>query len=301
MSKGKMPPLVALRAFEATARHLSATRAAAELNVTLGAVSHQLRVLEDFLGTELFVRGHRQLSLTPGGAQYFDSVSGAFDALRSATRVLSHPTGKSTVRVRAYTTFSLRWLIPHLSDFYTRHKAVELVLSVSNAPVDFHRDELDCAIRMGPGEWPGCQADRLIPNLIAPVCSPALLGGLHTLKNPGDLKRYVLLQSNSNERKDDWPDWLASQGLDPFDTYNRLYLEGSAVAYQAAIEGHGVAMAQLPLVRQDLASGRLIQPLAGTLDRDNFTFYLIHPTHRRATSGLEQFREWLLGTCLTAS
>jgi len=297
MSSRKLPPLIALRAFDATARHLSATRAAEELNVTLGAVSHQLRVLEEFLGVALFVRGHRQLTLTQAGAQYFDSVSGAFDALRSATSVLRHPNAKSSISVRAYTTFSLRWLVPHLSDFYAKHRSVELILSVSNAVVDFNRDPIDCAIRLGSGDWPGCHADRLFSNVIAPVCSPALLEGASMLGNPGDLKRYVLLHSNSAERKDDWPDWLQAHGLDRFDRYNRLFLEGSAVAYQAAIEGQGIAMAQLALVQQDLRAGRLVQPFSATLDRGAYTFYLIYPSWRPCSVELQIFRDWVLGTC----
>jgi LysR family glycine cleavage system transcriptional activator len=297
MATREMPSLIALRSFEATARHLSVTKAASELNVTLGAVSHQLRGLESFLGVELFVRAHRQLILTPRGAQYFDAISGAFDALRSATRVLRHPENKSSLKVRAYTTFSLRWLIPRLSDFYRKHKSVELVLSASNDPVDFNREDLDFAIRLGAGDWPGAKVERLLPNVVAPVCSPALLKGEVPLVKPADLKRHVLLQSTRPERRDDWPEWLQAQGIHEFEGRNHLYFESSALTYQAAIEGQGIAMAQLALVQQDIDAGRLVRPFANTLDKGAYTYYLIYPSNRQLSAEMKDFRKWLLDEC----
>jgi LysR family glycine cleavage system transcriptional activator len=292
-----MPPLNALRAFVTTARHLSATKAAAELHVTLGAVSHQLRALEEFLGVELFVRGHRQLILTEVGERYFRDVAAAFESIRSATSQLVAPGNKEVLRLRAYTTFSLRWLIPRLSSFYAENRSVELVLSTGNDPVDFSREKLDFAIRLGDGQWPGAIAEKLIPNIVTPVCSPALLERGPPVKEPADLMQHVLLQSTWAERRDDWPAWLAAQGVPAQDDFSFLYFESSALSYQAALEGQGFAMAQLALVQEDIAAGRLVCPFDRPLDRNEFTYYLIYPEARRLTSQMVAFRDWLRAEC----
>jgi len=293
----EIPPLVAVRAFEAVARHLSVTRAAEELHVTPAAVSHQIRVLEQFLGADLFVRSHRQLSFTLRGKRYFDLVSGIFNVLRLATDAVRQPAGKTAVKVRAKTSFSLRWLIPRFSKFYASHRDIDIELSISNAPVNFDVDDLDFAIRLGNGEWAGCVAERLVPNVISPVCSPALLKGKSTPISVAELADYPLLKSVQPERRDDWVDWLKIHDGHQPDHNSYLAYEGSAVTYQAAIEGQGIAMAQLALVQQDLIEGRLIRPLSGTLDRGNFTFYLIYPASRMMRVEMQRFRDWLIASC----
>ncbi|MDB5874528.1 MAG: transcriptional regulator GcvA [Ramlibacter sp.] len=292
-----LPPLNALRAFVSTAKHLSATKAAAELHVTLGAVSHQLRALEEFLGVELFVRGHRQLSLTEQGERYFGAVSAAFESIRAATGVLKHPSLKDILKVRAYTTFSLRWLIPRLSSFYAGNRSVELVLSTGNEPVDFNREKLDFAIRLGHGIWPGAIAEKLIPNVLAPVCHPSLLARGPAIEKPADLVNHVLLQSTWAERRDDWHEWLRAEGVEPVDDFSFLYFESSALSYQAALEGQGFAMAQLALIQDDLAAGRLVCPFDRHLDKGDFTYYLIYPENRRLSPQMKSFRDWLMAQC----
>ena len=292
-----LPPLNALRAFVTTAKHLSATKAAAELHVTLGAVSHQLRALEVFLGIELFVRGHRQLSLTEGGEQYFRAVFAAFDSIRSATSVIKQPGSRDLLKVRAYTTFALRWLIPRLSSFYKANRSVELVLSTSNEPVDFMREPLDFAIRFGRGQWPGATAEKLIPNTLTPVCSPSLATRAPAVAKPSDLMDHVLLQSTWPERRDDWRAWLRAEGIDGVEDFSFLYFESSALSYQAALEGQGFAMAQMALVQEDIAAGRLLCPFDRYLDRGEFTYYLIYPESRRLTPQMKLFRDWLRAQC----
>jgi LysR family transcriptional regulator, glycine cleavage system transcriptional activator len=292
-----LPPLNALRAFVSTARHLSATKAAAELFVTLGAVSHQLRALEEFLGVNLFVRGHRQLSLTEEGERYFRDVSAAFEAIRSSTDALTNPGHKDVLRVRAYTTFSLRWLIPRLSSFYKDNRSQELVLSTGMEQVDFSRDKLDFAIRLGLGHWPGTIAEKLIPNVLVPVCSPALLARGPVVRKPQDLAHHVLLQSTWPERRDDWSHWLREQGVEMLEDYSFLYFEVSALSYQAAIEGQGFAMAQLALVKDDLAASRLVCPIGQYLDKGEFTYYLLYPDNKRLTPPKKRFRDWLRAEC----
>jgi LysR family glycine cleavage system transcriptional activator len=292
-----MPPLNALKAFEATARLKSGSMAAVELHVTPGAISHQVRALEEFLGVDLFRRNHRQLTLTSRGEQYFQAICSSFDNIRLATRTLKHPRAKESLRVRAYTTFSLRWLIPRMSSFYAMHQSAELVLSTSNEPVDFSRDQLDFAIRLGDGNWPTSVVYRLIPNVVTPVCSPALLSRGPVLRKPADLVQHMLLQSTWPERRDDWNEWLGAEGINRTNNLKFLYFESSALSYQAAIEGHGVAMAQLALVENDLAVGRLIRPFERTLDRKAYTYYLIHPQKSRITPQMRDFRDWLLTQC----
>lgn len=295
----ELPPLNALRAFVFTARHMSATKAAAELHVTLGAVSHQLRALEEFLGLDLFVRGHRQLTLTEEGEHYFRDVSAAFDAIRAATELLRNPGHKDSLRLRAYTTFSLRWLIPRLSRFYESNRNVELMLSTGIEPVDFSREKLDFAIRLGHGDWPNVTAEKLIPNVLAPVCSPALLERGPPLASPADLKQHVLLQSIYPERRDDWSEWLRNQDVDVAEDFSFLYFESSALSYQAALEGQGFAMAQLALVADELARGRLVCPFQRFLDKGAFTYYLVYPQNKRLTPQMKRFRDWLNAECET--
>lgn len=294
MPETDLPPLAAVRAFEAAARHLSATKAAEELSVTLGAVSHQIRAMEDFLGVKLFVRGHRQLRLTARGEMYYRQVAESFDTLRSATSVIRQSGGKRALRIRAQSTFSLRWLIPRLSTYYLAHKKVELVLSTSNEPVDFVHDQLDMAILLGTGDWPGVQAERLVPNRLTPVCSPALLERAPRLRTPSDLRRHVLLHSTWPQRRDDWRDWLRERGIAETRAANHLHYESSALAYQAALEGHGIAMAQVALVDRDIAAGRLVRPFEETLDRGAHMFYLVYPAEGRMTPEMRDFRAWLL-------
>lgn len=294
-----MPPLIALRAFVSTARHLSATKAAAELYVTLGAISHQLRALEEFVGVDLFVRGHRKLTLTDEGERYFREVSTAFELIKDATKLLVTPDTKETLKIRAYTTFSLRWLIPRLPSFNAENKSVELVLSTGNEPVDFIREKLDFAIRLGKGEWPGAISEKLISNIVAPVCSPSLLARGPAVKKPADLMHHVLLQSTWPERREDWPAWLAAHNVTPQNDFSFLYFESSALSYQAALEGMGFAMAQMALVQDDIAAGRLVCPFELQLDRGEFTYYLIYPEGRILTPKMKIFQDWLRAQCAT--
>jgi LysR family transcriptional regulator, glycine cleavage system transcriptional activator len=260
-------------------------------------VSHQLRTLEEFLGADLLIRGHRQLTLTEQGEQYFRAVSSAFDSIRTATSTFKHPGQTDVLKVRAYTTFSLRWLIPRLSNFYAANRHVELVLSTNNDPVDFNREPLDFAIRLGHGVWPGAIAEKLIPNVLAPVCNPQLLKRGPAITKAADLMNHVLLQSTWPERRDDWHAWLLTEGMDKLDDFSLLYFESSALSYQAAIEGQGFAMAQIALIQDDLASGRLVCPFNRLLDKGDFTYYLIYPENRRLTPQMKIFRDWLMREC----
>lgn len=289
----RLPPLNAIRAFEAAARHLSITGAAEELSVTAGAVSRQIRSLEESFGFKLFVRGHRQIALTRQGQEYYRAVTKALDELRDATRRLRRRTQRKQLRIRAYTTFAMRWLIPRLSGFHAEHPEIEVLLKASLDPVDFRKEDIDGAIRLGDGRWPGAHTYRLVSNLLAPVCSPALLQARPRLKRPTDLVRQTLLHSMA--RPDDWATWLRAEGIDELvDPRAGMSYESSAMAYAAAVEGQGLAMAQLFLVEEDLRAGRLERPFERVVDMGDFTYYLLTAAHREESASMATFRRWLL-------
>ncbi|WP_431857807.1 transcriptional regulator GcvA [Azospirillum sp.] len=286
----RLPPLNAVRAFEAAARLMSIRKAAAELFVTAGAVSRQVKVLEEFLGTELFTRGHRAVALTPAGERYFAEVSRHLAGLRNATIHLKEDKGRPTLKLRAYTTFAMRWLIPRLASFHGLYPDIDVQLSASLDAVDFDREDVDAAVRLGSGNWQGQQADRLMQNLLVPVCSPRFAAE-RGLNQPDDLAGILLLHSLA--RPDDWARWLSAAGAKDVNAYAGIKYESSAMSYQAAAEGHGVAIAQKALVADDLKQGRLCQPFAVELDMAEFTYYFVFPIGRERTRELEAFRQWL--------
>lgn len=286
----RLPPLNAIRAFEVVARRLSITVAAEELHVTPGAVSRQVRTLEDALGLQLLVRGHRQITLTRAGEEYYRGVTKAMDALRDATSRLTRRTRRTQLKIRAYTTFAMRWLIPRLSSFHAANRGIEVLLTASLDPVDFRREDIDGAIRLGDGKWPDVNTYRLVSNVLTPVCSPALATAV---RKAGDLQRQVLLHSIA--RPDDWAFWLAaSKAEGEVDSRSGMTYQSSAMAYAAALEGQGFAIAQRFLVEDDLASGKLVAPFRKVVDMGDFTYYLLTPSDRKESPSMATFRKWLL-------
>jgi LysR family glycine cleavage system transcriptional activator len=289
----RLPPLNAVRAFEAVGRHLSMTQAADELHVTPGAISRQIQLLEEHLGTALLTRGHRQITLTRQGKDFHRVASQAIDLLRAASTRMKKKAKRRQLKIRAYTTFAMRWLIPRLSSFHAAHPDVEVLLTASLDAVDFKREDLDGAIRLGDGKWPGAVAHRLVSNILVPVASPKLLKEGPPLRKPADLANHTLLHSIA--RPDDWAYWLEAAGVaGKVDAHSGMTYESSAFAYTAAMEGHGVAIAQLFLVEGDLSAGILKRPFTKSLDMGDYTYYLLTPRHRPENAQMEQFRLWLL-------
>ena len=287
-----LPPLNNLRVFEVVARHLSISRAANELNVTPGAVSRQLTALESFVGVQLFSRKHRALILTEKGREYYQDISKSLSEIQSSTKRLFSGHNQNQLKVRCYTTFSIRWLIPRLSSFLALHPKMEVVLTTSMDPVNFDQEDLDCAIRLGDGAWSDANVTRLVSNIILPVCSPSLLEG-GPIEIPQNFSRYKLLDAIG--RPDDWNLWFDSIGLSvKLEDFSRLSYESSALCYLAAIEGHGIAMAQYFLVESELTSGKLICPLPKFLNRESFTYYLLTPLGKNESQQAKDFRTWLL-------
>jgi LysR family glycine cleavage system transcriptional activator len=289
----RLPSLNAVRAFEAAARHLSISKAAEELNVTAGAVSRQIQQLEAFLGTELLTRAHRQVTLTRAGKDVALAAGQAIDLIRDATQRVTKRAQRKRLKVRAYTTFAMRWLIPRLSSFQSAHPDFEVLLTASLEPVDFRKEDLDAAIRLGDGQWPGCRSDRLVANILTPVCSPRLVKSGPPLKTPADLAHHTLLHSIA--RPDDWAHWLENVGsARKVDARAGMSYESSAMAYAAAIEGQGIANAQRFLVEEDLRARRLVRPFRQEVDMGDFTYYLVVPRSRPESGPTRLFRSWLL-------
>jgi LysR family glycine cleavage system transcriptional activator len=291
----RLPSLNGLRAFEAAARHLSFTNAAAELNVTQTAISHQIRRLEEELGIRLFIRQNRALALTPQAHDYLPGVRAAFNDLRLATDRLLRKDNDHVLTVSTLASLAAKWLLPRLSAFQEAHPDIDVRITTSTSMVDFKSGDVDAAIRYGRGRWPGLRADWLTADQVFPVCSPALLQGDRPLQTPEDLVHHTLLHS-SGGYDDDWRLWLTAAGL-PADISKQpgLSFDMIFMTLQAAIDGLGVAVGRTTYVEGDLAKGRLVVPFKISLPADA-GFYLVSPEAAANTPKLKAFREWLLAS-----
>lgn len=287
-----LPPMNPLRVFEAAARHLSYTRAAQELHVSQVAVSRQVKVLEAYLEVPLFERRHQTLTLTPDGARLYATVHRALNDIAGTTSSISRRWRRDTLVIQAYTTFAQRWLIPLIPHFHAAFPDIELRLLASTLSVDFERQQVDAAIRSGQGDWPGLVADFLVPLDLVPVASPALLKESPGLREPADLAGHTLLHSLA--RPDDWSAWLEAAGLPALRGQGQMRFESSVLAYEAALQGVGLAIGIKVLVANDLASGALVAPFGPRHHRLPGGYYLVRPKGGRDTEALRCFREWLL-------
>jgi LysR family transcriptional regulator, glycine cleavage system transcriptional activator len=287
-----LPSLNGLRAFDAAARHLSFTRAAAELNVTQTAISHQIRRLEDQLGVRLFVRRNRALLLTREAQDYLPAVRAAFDDLRRATARLRRPDRDGLLTVSTTASLAAKWLVTRVAAFQDAHPAIEVRITTSTHLVDFRREEVDVAVRYGRGSWPGLRAQWLMAEDIFPVCSPALLNGAKPLRRPQDLAHHTLLHASVS--REDWQLWLTAAGLPVALAHRRgLTFDQSFMALQAATEGLGVALGRTRIAESDLAAGRLVVPFDVVLPSDA-GFYIVAPEDTADAPKIALFRDWLL-------
>ena len=286
----RLPPLNAIRAFEAAARNASFTRAAQELFVTQGAVSRHVATLEGWLGAKLFTRTQRGIELTAKGSAYFRVLRGALDQIDHATRQLQQSPDENLLRLKLPPTFAIRWLVPRLARFHAKHPGVDVQITTSHDPADFDREDVDAAIHSDfePPVGPGFR--RVLGEELLPVCSPGLVAKGLPLRKPRDLARHVLLCSMNRPR--DWPAWLAAAGVPEIDGNSGLKFENAALAYQAAIDRLGVTIAQRALVEDDLRSGRLVAPFALSV-KTSGGYDLAFPPHRPKSRRLQAFEEWL--------
>jgi LysR family transcriptional regulator, glycine cleavage system transcriptional activator len=288
----RLPSLNGLRAFEAAARHLSFTQAAAELNVTQTAISHQIRRLEEELGIRLFVRQNRALALTPKARDYLPGVRAAFNDLRLATDRLLRKDDDNVLTISTLASLAAKWLLPRLTAFQEAHPGIDVRITTSTGLVDFKGGDVDAAIRYGRGHWPGLRAEWLMADEVFPVCSPALLTGKRPLRRPEDLRDHVLLHNTNNS--DDWRLWLTASGL-PADISKQpgITFDLILMTVQAAIDGIGIAMGRTSYVQDDIAKGRLVVPFEIALPADA-GFYLVSPEATADPPKLRAFRNWLI-------
>lgn len=290
-----LPSLNGLRAFEASARLLSFTLAAAELNVTQAAISHQIKRLEEQLNVQLFVRQNRALQLTRAAQDYLPAVRAAFEDLRRATERLVRPERQRVLTVSTIASLAAKWLVPRLINFQEAYPDIEVRISTSMREVDLRGEGIDLAIRHGKGDWPGLRADWLMDEDWFPVCSPALMAGNRPLRRPADLADHTLI--HVEHYKQAWSLWLAAAGA-PAEIAERrgLTFDLIMVALQAAIDGVGVALAGTSFVEVDIAAGRLVAPFDMALPHKEGGFYIVAPEETADLPAIALFRNWLIAS-----
>ncbi len=287
----KLPPLNALRAFEAAARHLSFTRAAEELHVTQAAVSHQVKSLEDYLGIKLFRRFNRSLLLTDEGQSYLPGLTKAFDLMDDATRRLAKKEAGGALTVSVLPSFAARWLVARLGRFRRAHPEVDLRVDPNAGLADFAHGDVDVGIRYGKGIYPGLRSDRLMAEDIFPVCSPVLLEGEHPLRLPEDLAHHTLLHDDGHG---DWRTWLLANEVENVDPLRGTVFTDSSVLIEAAKRGQGVALARSVLAGDELEAGTLVRPFGNQSVPADYAYYIVCPEDTADLPKIKAFREWLL-------
>jgi LysR family glycine cleavage system transcriptional activator len=307
-SASRLPPLNALRAFEAAARHLSFKNAARELHVTPGAVSHQVKVLEENLGMPLFRRLTRALELTPDGQALLPKVrEGLLSLAEAVERVRSRGESRA-LTVIAPPNFAARWLVPRLARFTGQNPELDLHIASRPAMID-GRDDSDLVavpdasevapivmVRFGGGRYPGARVDEVFSAVYVPVCSPRLLRGAHALRKPADLRHHTLLHDDTvieEGARPSWSAWLEAVGVKDVDASRGPHFSDASLSLEAALEGMGVALAMKPLVRNEIEAGRLAMPFDISAPAA-YSYYLVTPEGSPSGGTVAAFRKWLL-------
>ncbi|MFL9881214.1 transcriptional regulator GcvA [Herbaspirillum rhizosphaerae] len=288
MTVRKLPSLNALRAFEASARHQRFTLAGEELNVTAGAVSHQVKALEDELGVILFERLSNQLRLTQAGQRYLAVIGDAFDRIESGTRSLYVQADRQRLAISTSPNFAAKWLVPRLGEFTAQYPEMELRLDQSELHTNFIREEIDVAIRYGEGPWPGLSCLRLGDEFLLPVCAPSLIA-FRSVKEIADAS---LLHVNDRQG---WTSWFAEHG-EPIVAGGGIVFNQESAAVDAAIAGQGVALVRSSLVAHALQQQRLVVPLVQNLTfrQGKQAYWLVYPQEGEIDGNVAAFSNWLL-------
>jgi DNA-binding transcriptional LysR family regulator len=282
-----LPPLNALRAFEAAARHLSFTRAAEELNVTQAAISHQVKALEERIGVKLFRRLTRGLLLTEDGHALLPDLREAFDRLAQAVDRIGRQSGHGTLNISLLTTFALGWLVPRLPRFQAVHPSIDVRLTTTARLVNFAVEDVDVAFRYGTGGWPGLRCDKILDDVITPLCNARFK---ERLRKPEDIMNVPLLHE---QYEHDWRTWFRAAGLSVGQLKKGPIFDSTRVAVEAAIAGVGVACGAPSLFSTELASGQLHQPFDIVVPNGK-SYWLVSPEATAERPKIKAFREWLL-------
>ena len=290
-----LPPLSALRAFEAAARHMSFSKAATELHVTPAAISHQIHALEEDLGVRLFHRLNRSIELTPSAKLLLPGLTEAFAGIQSSVRRLRAHNDTGTLTVTASPSFAAKWLVLRLHRFQERCPEVDVRISATDEVVDLTKGDFDIAIRYGAGNYPGLEIELLFMNEVFPACSPQLLTMGPPLQSPDDLPLHNLIYDQAVERDPlapTWPMWLRAAGVKNVPTAAGLSFSNMYLALDAAIAGHGVVLAQSTIAAADLAAGRLVRLFSLALP-DQFAYYIVTAPGALERPKVRAFRDWL--------
>ena len=293
-ARNALPPLDLLVGFEAAARHLSFTKAGAELHLTQSAVSRQIKELEEQLGAPLFQRRHRALTLTEAGHQMYASTAQVLATMRAATERIRAQSGRRTLAVTTTHSFAALWLIPRLAGFTRDHPGVDVRITAETRVQDLERDGLDIALRHGPAALAGPNAVRLFGEKVFPVCSPKLLKK-KPLREPGDLRNHVLLQYDDPDVRHPWlhwKTWLEVERIADLKPAGTLSFSGYEQIIPAAVAGHGVALGRSPLVRDLIDSGELVAPFKSQADPARAYFAIVSTT-AAGRPEVRDFLEWL--------
>jgi len=300
MERRRLPPLNALRAFEAAARHLNFSRAADELSVTPGAVSQQIQNLEDYIGAALFKRTPKGLLLTDAAQIALPALREAFDRLAEAASMLTAAVDGRRLTVSVAPSFAAKWLVPRLGKFEAVHPQVDVWVSAGMELVDFGSGEIDVAIRYGGGRYPGLEVQKLMAETVLVVAAPELLAQT-PLDELTDLSKHILLHDGSPDADDscpDWTMWLAARGVKGVDGSRGPRFNQSSLVIEAAVGGRGIALAKRALAQADLDAGRLIAPfqIATAVD---FAYYVVHPKAKGRLPQVKAFVAWLINQAHT--
>jgi LysR family glycine cleavage system transcriptional activator len=286
----RLPQLNALKAFEAAARHESFTRAAEELCVTQGAVSHQVKALEAELGVKLFNRERQRLIITDAGREYLTVVRDALDRIAVGTERLLQRQTSGALTVSTSPDFAAKWLVHRLGHFAEAHPEIDLRVSATMHHVDFAREDVDLAVRHGDGNWPGLDVTRLCAEHLFAVCSPKLVSGRNRVSKPADILKFPLLHLDNRA---DWAEWLAAADVATADLKRGPVLNRASMLIDAAIDGQGVALARTTLAAWDLINKRLVRPFDVAL-RLSKSYWIVCPKATSALPKITLFRDWLL-------
>jgi LysR family glycine cleavage system transcriptional activator len=290
----------ALRAFEASARHQSFSAAATELNVTPAAVGQLVRTLEEWLGTPVFHRapsGRVRLVSTEAAERALPDIRAGLDRLALGLERLKEGSASGVLTVTVSPAFAAKWLLPRIDRFQLAWPDTEVRLDTNLKPVDFVAQRIDIGVRYGAGSWPGLTAHKLMDEEVYPVCSPALLRERGRLQKPGDLGRETLIHDLSMEDHDgfpSWSAWLRRAGVTDAATTRGMKINNSAAVLQAAIDGHGIALARSVMAHDDLAAGRLIRLFPEITLTSALAYYVVYRTGSATLPRLVAFRDWLL-------
>ncbi|OAF05335.1 transcriptional regulator [Bradyrhizobium centrolobii] len=286
----RLPPLNALKAFEAAARHESFTRAAEELCVTQGAISHQVKALEAELAIKLFNRERHRLIITEAGRDYLAVVRDALDRIAAGTERLLQRQSAGVLTVSTSPDFAAKWLVHRLGHFAEAHAGIDLRVSAAMHHVDFAREEVDLAVRHGDGNWPGLDAVRLSQERLFAVCSPKLMSGRRRRLGAADILKFPLIHLDS---RSDWEKWLRGVGIDDAGVTHGPVLNRASMVIDAAINGQGIALARTTLAAWDLINGRLVMAFPESLPVSK-TYWIVCPKATAALPKITTFRDWLL-------